>query len=101
MKLYHGTTKEAAKSIIENGFDMTGIETTKQAAREYEGECFYGFNNYDDAEDFAFNQGYDTQAVLVFEVDDSEVIADTEYTDSAYVVIGEATNIEMVWSQEY
>lgn len=100
MKLYHGTTKDAANSIIDNGFIMTDVETPKQSGREYEGECFYGFSNYEDAEDFALNQGYDTQAVLVFEVDDSDVIADTEYDCGAYVVVGEAENIEMVWSQE-
>lgn len=98
MKLYHGTTIEFAENIKENGFEFTDNDGSR-CDREYQGECIYGFDNYDDAEGFILNQGQDTMAVVCFDVDDEHCISDAEYGDGAYIVTEIPKSVEIVWTQ--
>lgn len=102
MKLYHGTSAEAAKSIIENGFVHCDAVNKKQGAGERaipdDIAAVYGFDNYGDAEDFAINQGYDNLAVVSFEVDEAE--EDPEYDSGAFYTQRDPQNVKIEWLQE-
>lgn len=97
--LYHGTSIESAKSIVDNGFMLSDI-CSSRGTRDFEGACIYGFEDRSGAEDFALNNAFDDHAVIAFEVD-GDMIKDDEYDDEggAYIVTG-AKNARIIWTHD-
>lgn len=91
MKLYHGTSAEAAESILANGLIA---DNESRMARLVEDAVIYGFDNADDAENFAIDQCYDG-GFVVFEFETDEVELDPEYDGNAFICT-EAKNLKLV-----
>ena len=80
MKLYHATKVENRVSILNNGLipaDFTGNELDEIGV--------YGFDNIDDARDFAiYDKNLEDQYIIIsFDCDNAEI--DPEYDGNAYV----------------
>lgn len=100
MKLYHGTSKEAAQSIIENGFEFSSECNARLGnSRDVDGnlEVIYGAATYDLAEDFAIDQCFDDGfEVIEFEIDDNDAMADPEYDEGdAYWTTETPANVKI------
>lgn len=96
MRLYHGTSIEAAQSIAESGLIASSNDESR-CNRDVDGACIYGFDNLEDAQDFALNQGLDNQAVIAFDADDA--VADPEYGESAYYC-SSSSNERIAWTHD-
>ena|SRR5574344_76044 len=82
MKLYHATTKQNAKQI-----DLDGeLKPNEGMENKLDALGVYGFDNIEDARDFAIycKNLEDQYVVYEFEADDAET--DPEYDGNAFVV---------------
>lgn len=95
--LYHGTSIDSAKSIVESGFLLSDI-CNSRGARDFEGQAVYGFKTFDDAQNFALDQGFDDHAVVAFDVD-GDLIEDGEYDGGAYIAV-DPKNERIIWTHD-
>ena len=103
MKLFHATSIENMKSIIENG--LLPQQTTKISdlvdSERMLNEGIFGFTSLDEALSFGRdNWCYDD--VVVFEFEADEVINDPEYDENVamFVESGEAIEATLVYKVE-
>ena len=86
LKLFHGTSAENAKSILETGFILSDSDSATHERTGYKGKGLYGFISPEDASNFALNKGYEEYAVIAFTIPLDVCIEDSEYVVGAYVV---------------
>lgn len=96
MKLYHGAPAYAADEILENGLEPRSQWKVQAEPRIIQEAVVFGFDNADDAENFAIDQCFDGgYVVFSFEAEDDEVELDPEYDGNAYAA-ADARFVELV-----